>query len=126
MLNVVAVAVGAAVGANLRYGLAAWAGQRFGTAWPYGTFIINILGCLAIGLLLTLAATRLPLSEPLRLLLVTGLLGGFTTFSSFGYESFALLASGKWLEAASYILASVLIGLGAVFLGAGLARLIPG
>ncbi|GAB4431957.1 MAG: fluoride efflux transporter CrcB [Chloroflexi bacterium OHK40] len=126
MLNILAVALGAAIGANLRYGLAAWAAQRLGTAWPYGTFLINVLGCLAIGALLTLAATRMPLSEPVRLLLVTGLLGGFTTFSTFGYEAFSLISAGNWLGAGLYLGASVVVGLLAVFLGAGLVRLITG
>jgi CrcB protein len=126
MLNMLAVALGAAIGANLRYGLATWAAQRLGTNWPYGTFIINVLGCLLIGGLLTLVATRLSLSEPVRLLLVTGLLGGFTTFSTFGYESFTLITTGNWLGAALYIGASIVVGLLAVFLGAGLVRLITG
>jgi CrcB protein len=126
MLNMLAVALGAAVGANLRYGVSLWAARSFGTAFPYGTLIINLLGCLVIGALLTLAATRLPLSEPLRLLLVTGLLGGFTTFSSFGYESYALITAGNWLAAGIYVGASVVVGLIAVFLGAGLMRLIAG
>jgi CrcB protein len=125
MVNILAVALGAAVGANLRYVISIWAAQRLGTAWPYGTFIINVLGCLVIGALLTLAA-RLPLSEPVRLLLVTGLLGGFTTFSSFGYESFALMTGGDVLGAGLYVGASVVVGLLAVFLGAGLVRLIIG
>ncbi|MCS6881066.1 MAG: fluoride efflux transporter CrcB [Oscillochloridaceae bacterium] len=122
MLNLVAIALGAAIGANLRYGLSTWAAQRLGTAWPYGTFIVNVLGCLAIGILLTLAATRLSLSEPLRLFLVTGLLGGFTTFSTFGYESFTLITRGDWLGAGLYIGGSVVVGLAAVFLGVGLVR----
>lgn len=126
MLNMLAVAVGAAVGANLRYGLSIWAAQRLGVGWPYGTFIINVLGCLAIGALLTLLATRVQLSEPVRLFLVTGLLGGFTTFSSFGYESYSLISTGDWLGAGLYVGASVVVGLLAVFLGAGLARLVAG
>ncbi len=123
MLNLVAIALGAAIGANLRYGLSTWAAQRLGTAWPYGTFLVNVLGCLVIGILLTLAATRLSLSEPLRLFLVTGLLGGFTTFSTFGYESFTLITRGDWLGAGLYIGGSMIVGLAAVFLGASLARL---
>lgn len=123
MLNLVAIALGAAVGANLRYGLSTWAAQRFGTAWPYGTFLVNVLGCLVIGILLTLAATRLTLGEPLRLFLVTGLLGGFTTFSTFGYESFTLITRGDWLGAGLYIGGSMIVGLAAVFLGASLARM---
>jgi CrcB protein len=123
MLNLVAIALGAAIGANLRYGLSTWAAQRLGATWPYGTFIVNVLGCLAIGVLLTLAATRLTLSEPLRLFLVTGLLGGFTTFSTFGYESFTLITRGDWLGAGLYIGGSMIVGLAAVFLGASLARM---
>jgi CrcB protein len=122
MLNLVAIALGAALGANLRYGLATWAVRRLGAAWPYGTFLVNVLGCLVIGILLTLTATRLSLSEPLRLFLVTGLLGGFTTFSTFGYESFTLITRGDWLGAGLYIGGSVIVGLAAVFLGASLAR----
>lgn len=126
MNNIVAIAIGAAIGANLRYGIGLWAAQRFGTAWPYGTFIINLLGCLLIGVLLTLAANRLMLSEPVRLMLVTGLLGGFTTFSTFGYESFTLFNAGNWLAAAGYVGGSVVGGLIAVVIGVGLGRWIGG
>lgn len=124
MTNVFAIAIGAAIGANLRYGLGIWVAQRYGTAWPYGTFLINLLGCFLIGALLTFTAARQPLHEPLRLLLVTGLLGGFTTFSTFGYESYTLIISGNWLGAALYVTASVVGGLLAVFLGAALVRAI--
>lgn len=126
MQNVLAIAIGAAVGANLRYGLSTWAAARFGSAWPYGTFLVNLLGCLAIGALLSLFATRLPVSEPARLMLITGLLGGFTTFSSFGYESYSLITAGSWLAAGLYIGGSVVLGLLAVFLGVGLVRLLAG
>ena len=123
MVNILAVAVGAAIGANLRYGLGLWVAQRFGTAFPYGTLLINLLGCFVIGALLTLAATRFPLSEPLRLLLVTGLLGGFTTFSSFGYETYSLITGGDFVAAGFYVASSLGLGLVAVFLGASLVRL---
>ncbi|MBX0329486.1 fluoride efflux transporter CrcB [Oscillochloris sp. ZM17-4] len=126
MLNMIAVAVGAAVGANLRYLLSGWVSQRLGGAFPYGTLVVNIVGCLVIGALLTLAATRVSLSEPLRLLLVTGLLGGFTTFSSFGYEAYALIGGGDWQSAAVYMAGSLGLGLAAVFLGAGAVRLLLG
>lgn len=126
MNNILAIAIGAAIGANLRYGIGLWAAQRLGTTWPYGTFIINLSGCLLIGLLLTLATNRLTLSEPMRLMLVTGLLGGFTTFSTFGYESVTLLNSGNWLAALSYVGGSVIGGLIAVIIGIGLGRWIGG
>lgn len=124
VLNMLAIAIGAAIGANLRYGLTRWAAEHLGASFPYGTLLVNIIGCLLIGALLTLAAARLPLSEPLRLLLVTGLLGGFTTFSSFGWEAYGLAIAGDWALAALYVAASVLLGLAAVLLGAGLARLV--
>ncbi len=126
MNNVLAIALGAAIGANLRYGIGLWAAQRLGTSWPYGTFIINVLGCLAIGFLLTLITNRLTVSEPIRLMLITGLLGGLTTFSTFGYECFLLLNAGNWLGAVGYIAGSVGGGLLAVVLGVGLGRLLGG
>jgi CrcB protein len=122
-VNLLAVAGGAATGAVCRYLLGAWLAARLGTGFPYGTLLINLLGCLLIGLILTLAAERLALSEPLRLLLVTGLLGGFTTFSAFGYETYSLALRGQWPAATLYIAASVLGGLLCVLLGAWLARL---
>jgi fluoride exporter len=77
-----------------------------------------------IGLVMIAGSGRPWLGEPWRLLLVTGLLGGFTTFSAFGYETYQLLTSGYALRAALYILASVGLGTFAVFLGAGLGRLL--
>ncbi len=126
MQNMVAIALGAAIGANLRYLVTNWTASRFGTALPYGTFIVNILGCLLIGILLTLITTRLHISEPLRLFLATGLLGSLTTFSTFSYESYALMSTGNVLGAAGYLAASVFVGLLAVYLGMLLVRLIPG
>ncbi|MEI8307055.1 MAG: fluoride efflux transporter CrcB [Chloroflexales bacterium] len=126
MLNMFAVAIGAAVGANLRYLISTWAAQRFGSGFPYGTLLINVTGCLVIGVVLTLAATKFTLSEPLRLLIVTGILGGYTTFSSFGYETFAMIGGGNWVGAAIYLTGSLSLGLGAVFLGSVLVRLISG
>src|SRR6185436_866590 len=96
MLDILAIAVGAAVGANLRYGLALWAARRWGTTFPYGTMLINILGCLLIGFILVLATGRPAVGVIWQRLLVTGLLGGFTTFSTFGYETYALLIGGSW------------------------------
>jgi fluoride exporter len=125
MLNILAITIGAAIGANARYGLSIWAAQRWGSAFPYGTLLINVLGSFLIGLILVLATTRLPISEPLRLLLVTGLLGGFTTFSSFSFEVYMLITSGSWGAAGLYLVGSVGLGLVGVILGAGLARALP-
>lgn len=116
-LNLLAVAAGAAIGAVLRYLIGAWAAARLGSAFPYGTLAVNLAGCLLIGALLALAAER-GMAEPLRLLIVTGLLGGFTTFSAFGYESYSLIVRGQWQLALLYVVVSVLGGLLLVVLGA--------
>ncbi len=124
-MTILVIALGAALGANLRYGVSIWSAQRWGTAFPYGTMLINVLGSFAIGLVLVLLTTRLAVSDVWRLLIVTGFLGGFTTFSTFSYETYGLLVNGSWLEAGLNLLGSVGLGMLGVFLGAGLARLIP-
>src|SRR4029079_6432482 len=79
--TILAIGLGAAVGANLRYGLSIWAAQRWGTAFPYGCMLINVVVSFAMGLGMVLATTRLPIGNIWRLLIVTGFLGCFTTFS---------------------------------------------
>jgi len=96
-----------------------------GAAFPYGTLLINVLGSFAIGLVMVLLTTRLAVSDVWRLLIVTGLLGGFTTFSTFSYETYGLLVTGSWLAAGLNALGSVGLGMIGVFLGAMLARLMP-
>lgn len=124
-INILAIAVGAAIGANLRYSLSLWAAQRWGASFPYGTLIVNVIGSFLIGLVLVLATTRLSLSEPVRLLIVTGLLGGFTTFSSLSFETYTLITNGSWRAAGIYLASSFGLGMASVFLGAGVARLLP-
>jgi CrcB protein len=124
-MNIIAIAVGAAIGANLRYSLSIWAAQRWGASFPYGTLIVNVIGSFAIGVVLVLATTRLNLSDPARLLIVTGLLGGFTTFSSLSFETYSLITNGSWLAAGIYVISSFGLGIASVFLGAGIARLLP-
>lgn len=116
------VSLGAAVGANLRYWLSQWAAQQWGAAFPYGTLLINVLGSFAIGVVMALAATNAAITTNWRLLIVTGLLGGFTTFSTFSYETYQLLVNGSLLLASVNIMGSVAGGLLGVVLGAGLAR----
>ena len=123
--TILVITLGAAVGANLRYALSIWAAQQWGSAFPYGTLLINVLGSFAIGMVLVLATTRVPLGHAWRLLIVTGFLGGFTTFSTFSYETYSLLVAGSWLAAGLNILGSVGLGMLGVVLGASLARIIP-
>lgn len=125
MLRILAVAAGAAIGANLRYGLALWAARKWGSGFPAGTLIINVSGSLLIGLAMGLAASRLALTPALRLFLVTGLAGGYTTFSTFAYETYELINAGSLWRAAANAAGSVLLGLLAVVAGVMLARLVP-
>jgi CrcB protein len=123
--TLLAIAVGAAIGANLRYALSLWAAQQWGASFPYGTLLINVTGSLVLGFIMVLGTTRITISVPWRLLLITGMLGGFTTFSTFSYETYDLFVHGSWGEAGLNILASVGISLVGVLLGASFARIIP-
>lgn len=115
------VGLGGFVGAVLRYGVShvvqGWAGERF----PAGTLVVNVLGCLAIGLLLGVAGRSSELPESVRLLVVVGLLGSFTTFSTFGKETVDLVAQGAPGRALLVVLGNLALGLPAVWLGARLA-----
>lgn len=115
------VAIGGALGSVARYGLGTLlmnhASVQWGTRFPVGTLAINLLGCLLIGVVAGLADKLGVLASPLRLFLVTGVLGGFTTFSSFGLETMLLLKAGEIGLALAYVLASVLLGVALVALG---------
>jgi len=117
------VGLGGAVGSITRYLLSTWAMQAATPQkFPLGTFAVNLLGCLAAGLLAGWAERHPGWLQPeLRLLLLVGVLGGFTTFSAFGLETIQLLRRGDWLVAAGYVGGSVLLGLALVVLGFRLA-----
>jgi CrcB protein len=119
----VAIAAGAVLGANLRYVVSLWAADRFGTEFPYGTFLVNISGAFAIGVIMSFIAERVGLNPLWRLFFVTGFLGGYTTFSSYAWEALALAGSGNWLPALTYVLGSNVLGLLGVWLGAVLGRM---
>jgi len=114
--------LGGGCGAALRFAVAAWVDERLGPPYPWGTFAVNVLGCFAVGVLATLADEAELMSPHARFFLVAGLLGGFTTFSTFGLESFRLFQEGSGTVAALNIAASVGAGLAAVVLGSALAR----
>jgi len=120
-MRYLAVGAGALIGANLRFIVANWAADRWGVEFPYGTFIINVSGAFVIGIVLSLAATRLGLTPLWRLFVVTGFLGGYTTFSSYAWEAFALLEDGAFLRFAAYVAGSNVLGLIGVWVGARLA-----
>jgi CrcB protein len=116
------ISIGAALGANARYWLANWFAERCSAEYPWGTLFINVTGSLLIGLLVTLLGHRLLADPAYRLLLVTGFLGAYTTFSTFSYETVALLQTGAYLTALGNAINSVALGLTATVGGIWLAR----
>ena len=111
------VALGGAVGSVLRYLL-----SGINTTFPWGTFAVNILGSLLIGLLVGLVSKGI-LSPEMKLLMVTGFCGGFTTFSTFANESFGMMKAGDVLQMALYVGVSVVIGILAVWGGMALSNI---
>lgn len=116
MMNVLLVGMGSCLGGMLRFMLSQWIQIKAGTIFPYGTLAVNIAGCFLIGLVFGWSE-RTALSQEWRLLLTTGLLGGFTTFSAFSNEMVGMLRSGWYAGAALYMLGSVLPGIAATFGG---------
>jgi CrcB protein len=124
MMNIVVIGIGGALGAVARYGIALWVGQRWGRSFPLGTFVINVSGSFLIGLLMTLLAERFTANPQWRLLLVVGFLGAYTTFSTFEYETSALLKDGEWVFAMLNVTMSVVVGFIALKLGEVVAKTI--
>jgi CrcB protein len=121
-MNYLIIGVGGFAGAITRYALAVWIGQRWGRSFPLGTFVINISGSLLIGLLMPLLTERFIVNPQWRLLLVVGFLGAYTTFSTFEYETGALLKDGEWLFAGMNVLLSVTVGFIALKIGEMIAK----
>ncbi len=116
------VALGSAAGGVLRFALGAMIQQKTGSTFPVGTLIINLSGALLLGFLLRYSLETPAVSPELRALLTTGFCGGYTTFSTFTYETAALIEDGDYHRAVWYVVLSVALSLGGTFLGIGLAR----
>jgi len=112
-----AISLGGILGANARYLVALYVAERFGTAFPYGTFLINVSGSLVIGFFLTLVTERLTVDPLWRLFFATGFLGAYTTFSTYTYESAQLIRAGAYGLGLLYLLGSVVAGMVGVFAG---------
>jgi fluoride exporter len=121
-MNYLIIGAGGFAGAITRYALALWIGQRWGRSFPLGTFVINITGSLLIGLLMPLLTERFIVNPQWRLLLVVGFLGAYTTFSTFEYETGALLNDGEWLFAGLNVILSVFVGFIALKIGEMVAK----
>jgi CrcB protein len=112
------ISLGAIVGANLRYLINRAMAQWLGPTFPYGTFVVNVAGCLAVGVIGTMVTGRLiDRPEVVRLVVIVGFLGSLTTFSSFSYETHGLFQDGEWMRALTNIFLSVFAGLAGVRLG---------
>lgn len=128
MTKILIVGCGGFMGAVARYGMTLWISERWpaplpgGGAGPWGTMAVNVLGCFLLGYLMAWVAERPGLSPELVLFLRVGLLGAFTTFSTLGYETLELFEHSEWRAGALSLLGNVVLGLGAAFTGALLAR----
>jgi CrcB protein len=118
------IGLGGFVGANARYLLQQWAANQWGADFPYGTLLANIGGSFVIAFFLTLATGRLAVSPEVRLFVAVGFLGGFTTFSSFSFETFRLIEQSGWGAAGLNFIGNTVLGLLGVLLGMVLAQLL--
>ena len=117
MAHAFIVGAGGFIGSILRYWISGLAHRWIGDAFPVGTLAVNVIGCAIIGAFWSLVEYGEWFTPATRVLVVTGILGGFTTFSAFGYETFALLRDRQYLAAGANIGANVLLGVAAVILG---------
>ncbi|MDT8900340.1 fluoride efflux transporter CrcB [Anaeroselena agilis] len=124
MLKVFAVALGGSIGAATRYLVSTWSAERFGSDFPYGTLIVNVVGCFIIGAFLVLVTERVIANPYWRLIVAVGFVGGLTTFSSFGYETLKLLEDAQLQWAAYNVIANMVLGFFATWLGMTIARAI--
>jgi CrcB protein len=121
-MNFLIVFFGAGIGGALRHGVNVLAARWWGTQFPFGTLTINVLGCLIMGLFAGYFALKGQSTQAWRLFFTTGIMGGFTTFSAFSLEAATLYERGALLAAASYVVASVVLCLVAVFIGLAVMR----
>ncbi len=124
-MNVLLVAIGGAIGAAARYLAGLWIADRFGAGFPWGTFFVNVTGSFLIGIVLVLIE-RGTLPGEARLFLAVGILGGYTTFSSFSYETLQLLNGGDIRPVLLNAFGQLFVGLLGVYLGVVLARALGG
>jgi CrcB protein len=123
LLKLLVVAVGGSIGATARYVVSTWAAERFGPGFPYGTLIVNVVGCFIIGAFMVATTEKFIINPYWRLLVTVGFVGGLTTFSSFSYETFQLM-EGSGLTLVMYnIVSNIIFGFLATWLGMVTVRL---
>ncbi|MGM4895566.1 fluoride efflux transporter CrcB [Tardiphaga sp. 839_C3_N1_4] len=121
-MNYILVFVGGGLGATLRYVINMTCARCMGTAFPWGTFIINVTGSAVMGLIAGYLAFKGEASQPWRLFLMTGILGGYTTFSAFSLDTAVLYERGELGLALAYVLGSVVLSIAGLFAGLALVR----
>jgi len=124
MTKYLMVALGGAIGSMLRFWAGGYVSTRLGTRFPYGTFLINITASFLIGFIMTLLAERMHWGSNWGYLIVAGFLGGYSTFSTFEYETFRVFQDGEFLVAGMNIVLSVAVGFLAVWVGVVTGRII--
>jgi len=118
------IALGGAIGAIARYQVATLIQARIPAGFPWGTFVVNISGCLVMGVAITLLTERLAVHPNWRFLVPIGFIGAYTTFSTFEFETFRAISEGGWLIGAANVVGSVVAGYVALWLGVVLARIV--
>jgi CrcB protein len=124
VLDFLAISAGAVVGANLRYWMSRSAVRLLGPVFPYGTLTINVLGSFVLGFFLVWTSERVLVDPRWRLLIAVGFCGGYTTFSSYAYETMAFFEQGQWTLMAANFLANNLLACAAVLAGMAVARVL--
>jgi fluoride exporter len=110
-LRILLIALFGAVGTLARYGLQGVVQVRTGGTFPYGTLLVNLTGCFLLGLIAQFTMNHMVIPPDWRVAIAVGFFGGYTTFSSFGWETAKMMEDGEWLRASAYVAASVVAGL---------------
>ncbi|MGM5631173.1 fluoride efflux transporter CrcB [Apibacter raozihei] len=121
--NILVVGTGGAMGTILRYLISVYTSKHYSGDFPIATFFINITGCMLIGLFVGLAERNQLMNGEMRLFLITGFCGGYTTFSTFSLENQQLMQQGNQFILYAYLLSSIIVGIAAVYIGGYLSRI---